>query len=202
MFAELASLRDHLAMFAARGVLGIVGQKIDSWPRLIEDKTFKSSAHPLADYLRKQGHWLDLFGEYRNLFVHNAPMGAAQGVAMVEHSVLQLAGGKEAPSVSLALPNDPAALRDRLRSETALHSFEHWLEIAKEPNSGPDALKYCYETLAEMVRLAHEVSLYSPVPPVVPVIDASDVIGEIQIKRELIPPLEIKVPPPAQGPAK
>ena len=195
MFSDLASLRDHLAMFAARDVLRIVGHKIDSWPKLIDDRAFKASTHPLAETLRKQGQWLDLFGEYRNLFVHNAPMGTAQGVAMVEHAILQLAGGKEIPSVSLTLPGDPAALRGRLRSETALHSFDHWLKIAQERNSGPDALAYCYETSAQMVRLAYEVSQHSPVPPVVPKITQADVIGEIKMTREFIPPLAVQVPP-------
>ena len=188
MFAELASLRDHLAMFAARDILGIVGQKIDDWTRLINSGAFKKSAHPLAASLRNQGQWLDLFTEYRNLFVHNAPMGAAEGAAFVRHAIVSIPPGLPLPSVALALPSDPAAIRARLRSETALRSYEHWLEIAKERNSGPDALFYLHDTFTNMLRLAAEVAQYSPVPPVVPNLRVGEeIIGKIEVTRNAGP---------------
>jgi hypothetical protein len=195
MFAELASLRDHLAMFAAREILGISGY--DNWPRLELDNAFKNSSHPLAVSLRRESQWLELFNEYRNLFVHNAPMGTAQGVAMVEHSTLDIPPDRQLPTVSLALPSDPAALRRRLRSEIALRSYEHWVEIAQAPNSGPDALAYCHQTLTQMVHLAHEVAKHSPVPPVIPVIAASDTLDGIEVTRELVPAPVLPIPKPS-----
>jgi len=191
-FGELASLRDHLAIFVAREILGISNANVDSMVKLVDHRDFKSSVHPVADAIRAAGNWLSLFADYRNLIVHNAPLAAVNGRIAILQFEQPTRNGVPLAGVSLLLPPNPGQLRAALRSNSGPSSFKAWVEIVREatPN-GPDALTYVHEVLGHFLRLAKLIGEHSPVPPQMVHITDADVIGEIKIERRVIPPLKI-----------
>ncbi len=192
MFSELASLRDHLATFAAREIFQLSDGNVDNWDRLLRDKGFERSEEPLAIFLRAAASSLSDFGEYRNLFVHNAPLSDASGRAFVRHQNLTTPMG-DLPTATLPLPRKPRELRSRLRTGKALESFDAWIEIARGPRDGPETLEFCHSTLANLVHLAYTIAASSPVAPRTARITAADTIGGIQRKQQIIPPLSVSI---------
>ena len=83
---------------------------VDSWTTLQKERSFQMSQAPLAIRLRAQSEWLDLFGEYRNLVIHNAPLAVADATALVTYTTLGTHLGP-LPTVVLPLPADPKSLR-------------------------------------------------------------------------------------------
>jgi hypothetical protein len=194
MFSELASLRDHLATFVAREVLPGSNKGVDSWPRLTETKAFMAGNHPIITALASNAPALDLFAEYRNLIVHNAPLAETSGRVIPAQRVQDCALG-QLPVVTLALPGDPKALRERLRAGRALSSYEEWVAITtSKDHQGPDVLTYSHDTLKLLVSIANEVANHSPVAGEMPTIRVADVIGEIKRETRIIPELGIRVP--------
>lgn len=190
MFGELASLRDHLAMFVAREVLGNLRPNIDSWSRLLEDKAFLRSNHAIVPTLQQEASWLERFGQYRNLVVHNAPLGETHGAIMVTQVRMETPLG-DVPTVSLRLPSDPEALVKRLRSGAALNSFAHWLEISRAKMEGPELLTYCQEVFNGLVRLAHSIARHSPVEGKIASITDEDLMEPVTMHTRIIPSLHL-----------
>jgi hypothetical protein len=192
-FSELSSLRDHLAMFVGRVLLGMPATKCDSWASLVRENKFQNSAHPIVTQI-KASTWANTFGEYRNLIVHNAPLSQAHGRVMVSHETMEGQMGSF-PAVALRLPANPSEIRLRFRKGHTYKNYKEWVDtIADASKDGPDTLAYCHSAFGDFLRLAHAIASYSPIEPKMFQITDADVIGEPTVEEVIIPPLSIPLP--------
>lgn len=182
MFSELSSLRDYLASYSAIEIFGLDPRRFDSMPRLLDGGGLETLDHPLSLSIIDAAHWLEMFGHYRNIITHNAPLSSATG-GWTEQYLLETSGGP-LRQVRLRLPSDPATVREDLRNQSAFSNSSFRLrEDYLLETDGPDVLTYCWWALGHLLSLADKVAKHSGIVPTMPVITDEDIIGDVTLEE-------------------
>lgn len=158
MFADLASLRDHLAISIVRDVLQSDKHKIDSMGHLKSSpEIFRDNAE-IQELIETSSSWLTEFGAYRNLITHTLPLTnapGANGIAQINFNLSWLTVN----AVSLRLPKEPLEIKARQKSGHSFEDYDEWIEyITSKNREGPDALSYCHKVFGEILTLANTVA--------------------------------------------
>ncbi|MBD3811273.1 MAG: hypothetical protein IE917_03500 [Betaproteobacteria bacterium] len=191
---DASVLRDYLAEFYAQHLCPdpglLVGRPITSMgslkKRVLDKITSPDTVTNMLQVATSSGGWLRKLGSYRDLVVHSAPLAKARGrlVAVLEELSL---GEGALPAVRLPIPADPDDVSKSRASGSHFDDFENQYELFVRANHGDaessDGLNYCYGVLEDLVGLARQIGIMSPIPPEIPHFDKTNIIGEIKVSR-------------------
>lgn len=187
-------LRDTLAEFAGGYVYRAPGDStrnaIKSMNALKKQVLKKlDSPDPMAAQLlveTNEGGWLHDLGCYRDLITHGAPLAKAEKNLLAVKGTVPLEGSQGIPTISLPLPHAPAAILRARSNGTLFQDFgEQMRRFSGRDNAAAtrDALEYAHSVLVSLGGLARDLSDRSPIAPVMPHLNASDLVGTPIIKR-------------------
>jgi len=188
-------LRDALAEFTANYVYATAAA--NSKARIttmsgLRERILKKQESPEALAVEllaasSDGGWLYDLGAYRDLIIHAAPIVKAERRLLALTGALPLAGSPGVPTITLPLPADPNAIRSSRSMGNLFDDFDEQVRrfagSVGSPGASRDALEYAHFALGGLATWASELSRRSPIAPVMPHFDASNIIGPVVIKR-------------------
>jgi hypothetical protein len=194
LFYEIAVLRDYIAEFAAKHVLGVAkgNQSIRAMSGLTRGLQSGQYSDPLVtEILRitdnsdtKPG-WLAELSAYRNLFTHVAPMEmmGLKSFAVQEFRIAK--DGIRLPAIYHPLPADPIQLQATRGKGFPFARFKDWITASAKHrptrDTQPDALEYLHSAVTRIADLAETVMQRSSVRPTPIRIGPEDVIGPVRV---------------------
>jgi hypothetical protein len=193
LFYELGVLRDYIAEFISRFVLGVQKKNGEPIATMAELKIALSpSENELAKEIlaitdRKAKGWLATVSAYRNLFTHVAPMEHVGKRSFAVQEYIQLDSGLRLPVLYHPLPDSALDLVKNKKRQLPFATFLEWANASSghRPNRAdqPDALTFLHDATIRMAQLADRIVGMSPVEPKMAHFGPDDVIGPIRITR-------------------
>lgn len=193
-FYDFGAIRDAIAEFLAVYVF-----KLDTTDRSWDMATLaqKLRGKLASDHLTNQllqitssrsnpPGWLYVMGEYRNLFMHVAPVQYARSTPSAVQEMESFGSLGLLPVLYHPLPVDPASLkRGRLEQLKQRGQFGDDADIRHARNRAvePDALEYLGDTLLMLADLSEQVSTHAPHQRMPIHLTDADIVGDIRIDR-------------------
>jgi hypothetical protein len=200
-FYDFGAIRDAIAEFLARFVFKL-GAAYRSWDmsKLVEALRSKSHGDGLADELLRitssrssPRGWLYMMSQYRNLFMHVAPLQFTRSTRFVVQEMQSFGALGQLPLLYHPLPADPEALKaDRLARLRERGQRGGSLDMGQMPGrtSEPDALEYLGTTLLMLAEFAHMVAARAPYERMPIRLTDADLVGGVRIHRDGSPDSE------------
>lgn len=184
-------LRDYLSEFYAEFLQETNGDRVENITSIGGLKRRILAKTKRTDDLTKElqaatepDGWLHTLGAYRDLVVHAAPLGHADGRLFAVAETLRLCGVEPIPCVRLPLPRNPTAVSKKRATQEQFSDFktqwEAFLGASRDESNDTDGLQYAHSTLHQLVALARTMSEQSPVAPEMMRFDSSNIIGDIR----------------------
>jgi len=194
LFFELAILRDTIAEFLARVVLGDDDRlsAVRSMAKLLPLLAKRRNSDELYERIQAAAAgdadppgWLAVMSAYRNLFTHVAPLEQVAHVHFVVFYMRSIVALGELPALYHPLPEQPIKLLKERQQGLPYTKFAEWAEASlgrnPDPAIEPDALTYLHGVVCRLVDLAVAVADRSPVAGEMLTISAADIRGPIKV---------------------
>lgn len=186
MFYDLGSVRDTLAQFLARYVFQIEGPppRQATWDMAKLVERLRSRGHPAdsewhklllqaTDKHSNPPGWLAQLAQYRNLFMHSAPLHFARRVKGAVQEMQTFGALGDLPLLYHPLP---------IHSRDEVEASADTLRVRPHRSSEPDALEYLSSTVLHVASLALAASAKAPYERMVLNLTEADIIGPVRTK--------------------
>lgn len=197
-FYDFGAVRDALAEFLAGYVFKLSpGDRSWDMATLVKKLREKTIDDPVAVELLQITNsksstpgWLSTMSEYRNLFMHVAPVQFARSTSFAIQETRAYGPLGLFPVLYHPLPNDPAGLKSGRTKRPLRHSrgqspTDEWL--LPNRTHEPDALDYLSDSLMKLAELALSVATRAPYDRMAISLSEADIVGGVRIHRDGTP---------------
>ncbi len=136
--------------------------------------------------------WLHRLSSYRDLVVHHAPLANAGKTLYALCLPFPIGDQAPLPTIKFPLPADPEVIKADRSTGAYLEdpelTYARFLNALEDPHSALDGMHYAHLTLGQLAKLAADLSMLSPVKPVMPNLTEKDMLDfKVVARRQSAP---------------